>query len=148
VKLRIETPSPIAETMQLYTRAGIGKPLEIKSAIFQLYKSESFGFFDGEQLVAAIGFYPLSSTIEETLFELWFVCRPDIGKRLLPLRRAAHLTLAKVAESGGVRIRARVREGHAPGLRLARMIELTPVGAENGFEIFEWAKGPADGKIG
>jgi len=90
-------------------------------------------------VVMIVGLWQLAPLHEgERLFELWL----QIDARALPhlpsLRRLARLMLARVAESGPVRIRALVRGGHSPGARMCRLLGMTFAGLSDGLESWEW----------
>jgi len=138
MKLRLETPAPVAETIELYTRNGIIKRIDLKLAIMTFWKSDTFGFVDDKGLVAVIGLGPMPAENGETIMDLWFVCAPRVREHLREIARIARLTLAKASETTGMRIRASVRKGHLPGRKLARLAKLEPAGEIGGFEIFEW----------
>lgn len=139
--LTVIAPAPLVDTMALHRRDLRMRRLTAKVLILQLHKSETFGLVDeGGRLFAAVGFLPLVPEREgETLFELWFLCAPELSRHILQLVRLARLIFRRMAESGDVRIRALVRAGHSPGRRLAVLCGMTMSGDEAGFERWEWS---------
>lgn len=145
--MRVVTPAPLADVVALYTSAeGTIKPLEFKAALLQAARSDTIGFIAGGDMIAAAILYPCEpETPGEELRELAFACRPAAAGHLTAIIHAARLTRAALAETGAVRVRARVRMGHRPGQRLARLCRLRLVGTEGAFEVYEWAS--TDGQL-
>lgn len=141
--LTTETPAPVWETLELARDVDASlKPIHRRAFVAQLLRSDTVAFRDGARLVATAGFTPLPPEIVgEELAEIWFVCTPALGRHLWAFVRLARLTCSRVAQDGSVRIRAFVREGHAPGQRLAALCGLVRVAVHDGFERWEWLGG-------
>ncbi len=138
--LALASPAPIWETLELAQgqRAGL-KPWQAQAFTLQLLRSVTVAFRDGAELVAVAGFMDLPPERPgEQLAEIWFLCRPSLARYLPGFIRLARLTCARAAQDGRVRIRAFVREGHAPGARLAVLCGLRCVAVGDGFERWEW----------
>lgn len=138
----MQSPAPIEETLDLYTRNGIIKRGELKLAIATWRHSETFGFRDERGLVAVIGLGPMPAEGGETVLDLWFVCAPGVVRHLRELAKIARLTLAKASDTTGLRIQASVRKGYVPGRKLARLAGLEPAGERGAFEIYAWRSTP------
>jgi hypothetical protein len=141
--LRLVTPAPIIEILDLYADHTPMKPINAAAARLQAARSESFGLYAGADLVAAALLYPLRpEQAGERLVELAFVCRPELARHTLSLIRHAHLTRARLVQSGPVRVRAHVHSDHPPGKRLARLCGMALVGRFGAFERYEFEGSP------
>jgi hypothetical protein len=143
--LRLVTPGMLHEVLDLYAVAVPMKPINVKAAILQHARSESFVFFAGDDVapIAAALLYPLDPERPgERLVELAFVCRPDLARHILSLIRHAHLTRARLVQSGPVRVRAHVHSNHLPGHRLAALCGMTMVGRFGAFDRYEFEGQP------
>lgn len=143
--LRFETPAPIFEAMPIIAYGTRMGRFMRRVVLMQLFNSETvlFRTSDGEAL-AVLGFYPLPDEGSREVAEVWFACRPDLAEHMIAFIRAARLTCARMAEHGNVVLRAFVREGHAPGARIATLARFERVGFRDGWELWEWSE--ADGK--
>ncbi|GBU16248.1 MAG: hypothetical protein COT56_21090 [Methylobacterium sp. CG09_land_8_20_14_0_10_71_15] len=138
--LRVSTPAPIMETLELVreTRAGL-KPWQRRGLVLQVLGSLSVAFRIEHRLVAAAGFFPIEPEAPgEEAAEIWFLCRPELAGHLRTFVRLARLTCARAAQDGTVRLRAFVRQGHAPGARLAVLCGLELRDSRAGFDLWEW----------
>lgn len=145
--LHLVTPAPMVEILDLYADQTPMKPINAAAARLQAARSESFGLYAGDHLVAAALLYPLRPERPgERLVELAFVCRPGLARHTLSLIRHAHLTRARLVQSGPVRVRAHVHSDHLPGKRLARLCRMELVGRFGIFERYE-AEGSPDGPV-
>lgn len=148
--LRATSPAMLHEVLDLYAASIPMKPINVKAAILQHARSDSEIYFatgDDVHAIAAAMYYPLpAETAGERLFELAFVCRPALAGHLISFLHLSHLTRARLANDGPVRVRAHVRRGHRPGARLALLCGMTPAGSYGAFDRFEF-KGPSDGAI-
>lgn len=155
--LRLVTPAPMVEIIDLYAEQTPMKPINAAAARLQAAQSESFALYAGDDLLAAALLYPLrperwfsidgcEQPVAERLVELAFVCRPDLARHTLSLIRHAHLTRARLVQSGPVRVRAHVHSDHSPGKRLARLCGMELVGRFGIFERYE-AEGSPDGPV-
>lgn len=139
--LSIVSPAPFHEVSRLAFPSGRAPARHLQVMLLQSVRSDTMAFVEeGGAAVMVVGLWQLAPLQEgERLFELWL----QIDRRALPhlpsLRRLARLMLARVAESGPVRIRALVREGHAPGARMCRLLGMAFVGVFDGFEAWEWS---------
>jgi hypothetical protein len=141
--LRIVSPAPIVETLELYMDQGRAKPIDMKAAVLQLARSRSDGYFVGDEFMAAAMYYPLAPERPgEDLRELVFVCKPDFAEHMLAFIRSARSTRASLAKDGPVRVRAHVRAGHLPGHRLAVLCGMSLVGVTGSLERFEFEGQP------
>lgn len=148
MRLSAVSPAPVLDTLALVDRLAPGHRYARKAALLQLAQSDTTGFRDADRLVAVIGFYPERPERRgETLLTLWFICRPEAGRCLVALHRIARLTLARLRDTPGVRIRAEVRAGDRTGQRLARLMGLTAAGGRDGDEHWEWASDDKDRQI-
>lgn len=137
--LRLVTPAPMVEILDLYAEQTSMKPVSAAAARLQAARSESFGLYAGDDLIAAALLYPLRPEHPgERLVELAFVCRPDLARHTLSLIRHAHLTRARLVQSGPLRVRAHVHSDHLPGKRLARLCGMALVGRLGAFERYEF----------
>jgi hypothetical protein len=115
--------------------------------MLQAARSECLAFYAGERLVAAALFYPAPpQSPGEDRRELVFACLPETARHLPTLIHTARLTLARLAHVEGLRIVARVRVGHEPGRRLARLIGFSHAATAAGFEAWEWSNGQIRGR--
>lgn len=132
----------MSELVLLYTDSAPMKPLDFKAMVLQHARSISEVYFDSADdaaPIAAAMYYPLpAETTGERLFELAFVCRPALARHLISFVHLSHLTRARLANDGAVRVRAHVRRGHRPGVRLARLCGMTLAGSFGSFDRFEW----------
>ncbi|OKO67672.1 hypothetical protein AC629_42580 [Bradyrhizobium sp. NAS80.1] len=143
MSLRVASPAPLPDVMDLFAASVPMKPINVKAAIVQAARSESFAFYAGAGAIAAAMLYPLPAEKPgERLVELAFVCRPELAQHLRALLRLAHLTRDQLANDGPVRVRAHVRSGHLPGSRLAALLGMRMVGTFGGFERFEFEGSP------
>ena len=139
--LTIISPAPFHAVSQLAFPGGRAPARHLQIMLLQSVRSETMAFADASgAVVMIVGLWQLAPLHEgERLFELWL----QIDARALPhlpsLRRLARLMLARVAESGPVRIRALVREGHRPGARMCRLLGMAFVGTSDGHECWEWS---------
>lgn len=139
--LAIVSPAPFHQVTRLAFPTGRAPARHLQIMLLQVARSESMAFVDqAGDAVMVVGLWQLAAQREgERFFELWL----QIDRRALPhlpaLRRLARLMLARVAESGPVRIRALVREGHRPGARMCRLLGMAFVGVFDGFEAWEWS---------
>lgn len=139
--LSIVSPAPFHAVSALAFPRGRAPRRHLQVMLLQAVRSETMAFVDGTgAAVMVVGLWQLEPLQEgERFFELWL----QIDARALPhlpsLRRLARLMLARVAESGPVRIRALVREGHRPGARMCRLLGMAFVGVFDGFEAWEWS---------
>lgn len=139
--LSIVSPAPFHEVSRLAFPSGRAPARHVQIMLLQAVRSETMAFATpAGEVVMIVGFWQLAGLHEgERLFELWLL----IDRRALPhlpaLRRLARLMLARVAESGPVRIRALVREGHRPGARMCRLLGMAFVGIADGQECWEWS---------
>lgn len=140
--LRIETPAPIFEGMPIIAEGGRMTRFMRKIGLMQLFNSETVLFRapDGEA-IAVLGFYPMPDEGGREVAEVWFACRRDLADHMIGFVRAARLTCARMAEHGSVVLRAFVREGHAPGARIATLSQFERVGVQDGWELWEWSGG-------
>lgn len=143
--LRFETPAPVFEALPLIAQGTRFTRFMRRIALMQALESETVLFRapDGEA-IAVLGFYPMPDEGGREVAEVWFACLPDLAGHMLGFVRAARLTCARMAEHGSVVLRAFVREGHAPGARIATLLQFERVGAQDGWELWEWSGG--DGK--
>lgn len=139
--IRIVASAPLADVVGLYAATLPMKSISARAAILQAARAENVGFYDGDRLIACALLYQA----DDGSFELLFACLPEADTYLTPIIRHARLTRARLADTAGIRIRARVRVGHAPGRRLALLCGLAPAGSDGGFEIYEWVS--ADERI-
>lgn len=140
--LRAVTPAPIGDVLELYAAGGQAKPLTVSAAILQAARAETIGFYAGGVIVAAALLYPCDPEFAgEDLRELVFACRPQAARHLVAILHIARLTRLRLAEIADLRIRARVRAGHAPGRRLARLAGLAHAATAGGLEDWEWRSG-------
>lgn len=152
--LRLSSPAPIVETLELLQAQHRHlKPWQGRVMVHQLLDSFSVAVRDpgSGDLMASAGFFDLAPEIPgEELSEMWFVCRPELGRHLVSFVRLARLTCRVAADHGTVRLRAFVRAGHAPGGRLARLLGMERVATGGGFERWELQLGrdgpEADGR--
>lgn len=138
--LAIVSPAPLHAVTALAFPSGRAPSRHLQAMLLQAVRSETMAFADAVGAVVVVGLWPLSPLHEgERLFEMWLL----IDRRALPhfpaLRRLARLMLARIAESGPVRIRALVRSGHRPGGRMCRLVGMSFVGASDGFDCWEWS---------
>jgi hypothetical protein len=155
--LHLVTPAPMVAVLDLYAEQTPMKPVNAAAARLQAARSEGFALYAGDDLIAAALLYPLrperwfcidgcEQPVAERLVELAFVCRPDLAPHTLSLIRHAHLTRARLLQSGPVRVRAHVHSDHLPGKRLARLCGMALVGRFGIFERYE-AEGSPDGTV-
>lgn len=139
--LAIVSPAPLHAVTALAFPTGRAPSRHLQAMLLQSVRSETMAFVaEGGDVVMVVGLWPLSPLREgERLFELWLLIEPPAVPHLPALRRLARLMLARIAESGPVRIRALVRNGHAPGSRMCRLIGMAFVGVSDGFECWEWS---------
>lgn len=143
--LRATSPAPMADVLDLYAAAlPVMKPIDVKAAILQHARSASEIYRDaGGRAIAAAMYYPLPAEAPgERLVELAFVCRPELAGHLISFVHTFHLTRARLANDGPVRVRAHVRTGHLPGRRLAALCGMRQTGTAAGFERWEIALEP------
>lgn len=132
--LRITTPVPLPEIVAMLATGD--RPMKPRaraivagSAILQGARSESIGFWEGDELIALVTLYPLEpERAGEDLRELSFACRPAAARHLCGIIHHARLTRAHLAKDQALRIRATVAKGHEPGRRLARLTGLSFAG--------------------
>lgn len=138
--LRIETPAPIFEAMPIIAHGARLTRFVRKIGLMQLFNSETVLFRapDGEA-IAVLGFYPMPDEGGQEVAEVWFACRRDLSDHMIGFVRAARLTCARMAEHGSVVLRALVREGHAPGARIATLTYFRCVDVLDGWELWEWS---------
>jgi hypothetical protein len=139
--LRATSPAPLADVLDLYAASVPQKPLNVKAAILQHARSYSEVYIDGDgRAVAAAMYYPRPAERHgEPLVELVFVCRPELSRHLLAFVHSFHLTRARLAEDGPIRVRAFVHSGHLPGRRLAALCGMQLIETAGGFERWEIA---------
>jgi hypothetical protein len=145
VSLTLVSPAPLGSTAALLAlspfplvfrkmaaRVGGGSPHSIARLMISV--GRSWGLVDEEgALVAAAGLAPFGDGLE-----IWFDVRPDIGRRIAAVAKIAQLTLAGIAQSDRIAIRARVAAGWAPGQRLARVMRMQSRGVDaTGYELWE-----------
>jgi hypothetical protein len=134
------------EVLDLYAASVPMKPLNVKAAILQHARSDSEIYFaagDDVHAIAAAMYYPLpAETPGVRLFELAFVCRPAMAGHLIAFVHLSHLTRARLANDGPVRVRAHVRRGHRPGARLALLCGMTLAGSCGAFDRWEFWGSP------
>ena len=139
--LAIVSPAPLDVVTGLAFPSGRAPARHLQAMILQVVRSETMAFLraDGDA-VMVVGLWPHAPLHEgERFLELWLLIDRPALPHLPALRRFARLMLARVAESGPVRIRALVREGHEPGARMCRLLGMSFVGSETGFDCFEWS---------
>lgn len=136
---RTITDPPLPAILDLWAASGAMKPIEARAAMLQAARSEAIGYYAGADLIATALLYPLppQSPGDEPR-ELAFACVPEIRNHLPALIHSGRLTLARLAHIDGLRLLARVRVGHEPGRRLARLIGMAHAATERGFELWEW----------
>jgi hypothetical protein len=139
--LSILSPAPLSAVTALAFPGGRAPARHLQAMILQSAKSDTLAFADAAgDVVMICGLWALSPLHEgERLFELWLLIDARALPHLPALRRLARLMLARVAESGPVRIRALVREGHRPGARMCRLLGMALVGVADGHECWEWS---------
>jgi hypothetical protein len=139
--LSIVTPAPLHAITALAFPNGRAPARHLQAMILQSARSDTVAFADAAgEIVMIAGFYPLAPLHDgERFFEMWLQITPPAVPHLPALRRLTRLTLARVAESGPVRVRALVAVGHRPGARLAAIVGMRLVGSEDGFECWEWS---------
>ena len=122
--LAIISPAPLHAVTALAFPSGRAPSRHLQAMLLQSVRSETMAFITAQgEPVMVVGLWPLLPLREgERLFELWLLIEPPAVPHLPSLRRLARLMLSRVAESGPVRIRALVREGHAPGARMCRLV--------------------------
>jgi hypothetical protein len=136
--LRAVSPAPLPDVLALYQATAPMKPVTASAAILQAARSDTIGWFAGDQMIAAALFYPLDPERPgEDLRELAFVCLPALSGHLPAFIRSARLTRARLGEDALVRIRAHVRLGHLPGQKLARLCGMVAVSVVGDFERWE-----------
>lgn len=140
--LRFETPAPIFEAMPIIAQGARLTRFMRRISLMQLFNSETVLFRapDGAP-IAVLGFYPMPDEGGHEVAEVWFACRRDLADHMIGFVRAARLTCARMAEHGSVVLRAFVREGHAPGARIATMTHFQRVDVLDGWELWEWSGG-------
>ncbi|MCO5091987.1 hypothetical protein [Bosea sp. (in: a-proteobacteria)] len=139
--LAIVSPAPLHAVTALAFPSGRAPARHLQAMLLQSVRSETMAFVTAAgEVVMVVGLWPLAPLHEgERLLELWLLIEPPAVPHLPALRRLARLMLARIAQSGPVRIRALVREGHAPGARMCRLIGMSFVGAADGCECWEWS---------
>lgn len=143
--LRSVISPPASAVLDLYSAHGVMKPIEAKSAILMIARSEVEGWYVGDDLMAVALFYPLPAIVAgERYVELAFACRPDFKNHLRPFFRAAELTRARLALNAPVRVRAMVRSGYRPGARLAALCDMVRLGTVGPFDQWEFEGQPDD----
>lgn len=141
MSLAIVSPAPLDMATTLAFRSGRAPRRHLQAMILQVARSESMAFVDRRGVpVMVVGLWPWPPIHDgERLFELWLLIDRAALPHLPALRRLAGLMLARAAESGPVRIRALVREGHRPGARMCRLLGMQPAGAVDGLERWDWS---------
>jgi hypothetical protein len=140
VTLRAISPAPLPAVLDLYTANAPLKPIEAKAAVLQVARSETEGWYLGDDLIAAAMFYPLPPLHPgERHIEVAFVCLPVLRHHLVAFIHAAQLTRARLALNGPVRVRALVRSGHRPGARLAVLCGMSRLNSIGAFDHWEFA---------
>lgn len=130
---------PLPDILDLWADTGVGKLTPIRAAILQAARAEAIGYAVDGRLIAAALLYPLPpQSPGDDPRELAFACLPALRGHLPALIRSGRLTLLRLAEIKGLRLVARVRVGHEPGRRLARLLGMACTGADAGFEQWEW----------
>jgi hypothetical protein len=139
--LAILSPAPFGCVSALAFPRGRGPARHLQVMLLQSIRSETMAFVDQAGVpVMVVGLWPLPALHEgERFFELWLLMERAALPHLPALRRLARLMLSRVAESGPVRIRALVREGHAPGGRMCRLVGMSFVDSCDGFDCWEWS---------
>lgn len=142
---RVVSPADMPAALQLFADTTPMKPLNAKAAMLQLARSETVAYYAGAELIAVAMYYPLPpERAGEILRELAFVCRPSFRFYLVPFIHHARLTRAALASNGPVRVRSLVRQGYAPGRRLAVLCGLSLVDARGAFDVWEFEGKPDD----
>jgi hypothetical protein len=139
--LAILAPAPLDAITRLAFPSGRAHPRWLQAMLLQSVRSDTVAFaLPSGEVVMVVGLWPLAPLHEgERLFELWLLIAPEGVPHLPALRRFARLTLSRAAQSGPVRVRALVVEGHAPGARMCRLVGMSPVGVRAGHECWEWS---------
>lgn len=124
---------------ELYPNSRVARRL----TLLQLTGGESTAFVDERgRVIAVLGFYHWPEQNGETIFDIWFINRPEASRAMLALTRLSRLTLNRLRQTEGVRLRAFVRPGNRAGQRLARIVGLafaghSTIGEE--WERWEWS---------
>jgi len=139
--LGIVQPAPLHMATALAFRSGRAPKRLLQAMILQVARSETVAFVDRHGApVMVVGLWPWPPLHEgERLFELWLLIDHSALPHLPTLRRLARLMVARAAESGPVRIRALVAEGHRPGARMCRLLGMSFVGTSDGHQCWEWS---------
>jgi hypothetical protein len=138
--LAIVQPAPLDTAMRLAFRSGRAPRRHVQAMLMQVARSETMAFVDRHgEAVMVVGLWQWPPLNEgERFFELWLLIDHAALPHLPTLRRLARLMLARVAESGPVRIRALVAEGHRPGSRMCALVGMRHAGTSDGFEAWDW----------
>lgn len=139
--MSLVSPAPLAAVFALYAEDPVPPGLQKFAAnpraliIAHVAAGRSWLLTDAKgRPVAAGGLVPSGGALEA-----WFVAGHRAPKAILPIVRAAQLTFARIADAAPVKIRARIARGWRLGQRLARLLRMTPTGAEElGMEIWEF----------
>ncbi len=133
--IEIQSPAPFWDGRELYQTAVGLKPFLAEAATLQLARAATTGFSIDGRLMALIGFWPVAPGHEEC----FLAGRPavEVAPFLVRLSRAARLTVGERAQHGVGLVTARVRIGHEPGERLARLAGFSRAGQDATVSIWE-----------
>lgn len=126
----LRSPVPIDELLALYTAGGRLKPIEASAAILQGARSESAGWYRGDEIAAAVLLYPVDSLDGSDTREVLFIARGP-GLPLVPIVRYARLMAAALPDDVRLTVQARTFAGE----RLARLCGFTAAGGDR----WEWS---------
>lgn len=130
-------PAPLDGTIRLMFPKGNAPRKLLQAALLQVTAHESYGFSVGDDLICAFGFWPVGDDDGVPVHEFWLAIGQLAVPHLKALARLSRLALARLTQVEPVVVRALVRQGHAPGGRLARLAGLAFAGIVDGFEIWE-----------
>lgn len=138
--LAIVQPAPLHMATALAFRSGRAPRKQLQAMILQVARSDTMAFVDRRgEAVMVVGLWPWPAIHDgERLFELWLLIDRAALPHLPELRRLARLMLARAAESGPVRIRALVAQGHRPGARMCALVGMRHAGTADGVEAWDW----------
>lgn len=138
--IEVVHPAPFLDLLGMVRSRAPDKPRIAELCCLQVAGSETVGFVENGQLIAAVGFWPLGDGRDEVF--LIGLPADVIAPRMIALASLARLTLAARLHSGTVAIVGHVKIGHMPGERLARLAGFSPCdGAPSGFSRWELRHG-------
>ncbi len=95
-----------------------------RGLVVQMARSVALAIEEDGELLAIVGLYP----DPPNLFELWLCIAPDIRGGRKAVRLARELVHLSSGLPDGVPVALSVKEGHGPGMRLARLAGFREVG--------------------